>query len=249
MSELTELDNDRHKDFYVTENSQIIYSATQHLLNIQVTEIGQMICSLPVFLSKDTQHGLWRLSALTSFTLGHNLLVQNHHWLAPYRPSHIQTFPFYLMNTSNNDNNYTIGIDETSNVFSKDNGQALFDRNGNGTEFLNRIKKLLEANIENSINTYKFGKTIDDLGLSKSINLLITYADNTTQKITGLTTIDEDKLQSLSAAQLLELNKKGYLTQIHAMLISLLQLNSLIQKNNDIDTLPTIINIKLEVSK
>ncbi len=67
MSELTELDHTRHRDFHVIENAQIQYSATQHLLNIQITEIAQMVCNLPVFLTKDPQHGLWRLSALTSF--------------------------------------------------------------------------------------------------------------------------------------------------------------------------------------
>ena len=37
MSELTELEHTRHRDFHVIENAQIQYSATQHLLNIQVT--------------------------------------------------------------------------------------------------------------------------------------------------------------------------------------------------------------------
>ena len=249
MSELTELDQTRHKDFHVIENAQNQYSAKQHLLNIQVTEIGQMICSLPVFLTKDPQHGLWRLSALTSFSVGHNLLIQNNRWLSAYQPSFIQTYPFYLMNSPREENTYTVGIDERSEVFSTTQGEALFDNKGKGTEFLTRIKAMLEADIQKSINTYQFGKEIESLGLSKSINLLITYADDNTQKITGLVTIDEDKLQSLSAEQLLALNKKGYLTQIHGMLISMLQLNSLIQKNNDNNTLPKIKNIKLEVTK
>lgn len=249
MSELTELDHTRHRDFHVIENAQIQYSATQHLLNIQVTEIAQMVCNLPVFLTKDPQHGLWRLSALTSFSVGHNLLIQNNRWLSAYQPSYIQTYPFYLMNSPRDENTYTIGIDEQSDVFSTTQGEALFDSNGKGSEFLTRIKTMLEADIQNSINTYQFGKELETLGLCKSINLLLTYADNNTQKITGLVTLDEDKLQSLSAEQLLTLNKKGYLTQIHGMLISLLQINSLIQNNNDNNALPKIKNIKLEVTK
>ncbi|MFT7008887.1 MAG: hypothetical protein ACJAXJ_003430 [Colwellia sp.] len=249
MSELTELDHTKHSDLHVIKNSQINFSATQHLLNIRVTEVGQMVCSLPVFLTKDPQHGLWRLSAVTSFALGHNLLVQNDRWMAPYQPSYIQTYPFYLMNSPREEKTYTIGIDESSEVFSTEDGEALFDNSGKGTEFLSRIKTMLEADIENNINTYKFGKEMDALGLCKPINLLISYADNTTQKITGLTTIDEDKLQYLTAENLFELNKKGYLTPIHGMLISMLQLNGLIQKNNNIEALPKIKNIKLEVTK
>ncbi len=153
------------------------------------------------------------------------------------------------MNSPRDENTYTIGIDEQSDVFSTTQGEALFDSNGKGSEFLTRIKTMLEADIQNSINTYQFGKELETLGLCKSINLLLTYADNNTQKITGLVTLDEDKLQSLSAEQLLTLNKKGYLTQIHGMLISLLQINSLIQNNNDNNALPKIKNIKLEVTK
>lgn len=249
MSELKELTSTQHIKLRVTNNSQVSFAATQHLLNIRVAEVGQSICSMPVFLTKDPQQGLWRLSAVTSFTAGQNLLVNKNQWLAPYQPTSIQTYPFYLMNSPEGNNAYTIGIDETNPVFSQEQGTALFEGAGKASPYLGRIKTLLEADIQNDINTFQFGRLLDELGLCKAINLLVRYEDESTQKITGLTTIDEDKLHSLSAENLMLLNKKGYLTAIHGLLISLLQLNALIQKNNALEHLLKIKNIKIEVNK
>lgn len=249
MSVLKELTSTQHINLRVTKNSQINFAATQHLLNIRVGEVGQSICSMPVFLTKDPQQGLWRLSAVTSFSAGENLLVKQNQWLAPYQPTSIQTYPFYLMNSPAGDNTYTIGIDETNQAFSQTQGTPLFEGAGKASPYLGHIKKLLEADIQNDINTFQFGRLLEELGLCKPINLLVRYADESTQKITGLTTIDEDKLHALSAENLMLLNKKGYLAAIHALLISMLQLNALIQKNNSNGHLLQIKNIKIEVNK
>lgn len=249
MSKLTELNNVKHADLYVANHCQLDFAGTQHLLNIRVTEVGQAVCSFPVFFTKDTQQGLWRLSAISSFNLGHNLFVQNNQWLAPYQLTCMQTYPFHLMASPEDKQGYTIGIDEASSAFSKEQGETIFEQSGKASLYLSRIKLLLEADINNDLKTYQFGQLLNELGLCKSINLLVRYEDDSTQKITGLTTIDEDKFQRLSASNLELLNKKGYLSAIQGMLISILQLNALIQKNNAHAHLPNIKNIKIEVSK
>ena len=249
MTELVELNNKKHSNYKVASNSRIDFASSQHLLQVRVAEIGHVVCSLPVFLSKSPQQGNWQLSALSSFQLGSNLLVQDGQWTVPYQPTSIQTYPLYLMNSPTEKRAYTIGIDEKSDAFSTTQGDMLFDNSGKATQTLSRIKTLLESDIEHDYNTYSFGKMLDELGLSKSINLLVRYQDDSTQKITGLMTIDEDKLRLLSPSTLETLNKKNYLAAIHAMLISILQLNTLIQKNNAQAHFPAIKNITIEVNK
>jgi len=56
-------------------------------------------------------------------------------------------------------------------------------------------------------------------------------------------------MQLLSAEQLAHLNTKGYLAPIHAILLSILQLNSIVKKNNANDELKNIGQVKLETSK
>ncbi|MGJ8692639.1 MAG: SapC family protein [Thalassotalea sp.] len=249
MLELQELTSTAHKELRIDANSQMTFAASQHLLNIRINEVGQSVCSMPVFLSKEPQQGLWRLSAITSFSPGQSLLVDKDQWLAPYQPTSIQTYPFYFMKSPKEEKAYTIGIDEKNSAFSFEQGLPLFEGIGKASPFLGRIKNLLEGDIQNDINTFHFGQTLAELGLCKAINLLIRYEDESTQKITGLSTINEDKLQTMSAEDLVLLNQKGYLSAIHGMLISILQLNTLIQKNNVKEDLLKIKNIKIEVNK
>ena len=144
---------------------------------------------------------------------------------------------------------YTIGIDEKNQVFSKEHGELLFEENGKASMQLSRAKVLLEADIQNDIHTFQFGKELEQMGLLKSIDLVVQYQDGTNQSITGLITIDEDKINALSAEQLHGLNQQGYLVQIHALLISIYQLNSIIQKQNSHIDLPKVAQLKIEVAK
>ena len=249
MAELVELNSSTHKSLKVVENAELEYAASQHILNIRVAEVGQAVTSFPVFLMKDVNSGYWKLSAITSFETGSNLFVQNKKWQAIFKPSQLQTYPFFLMNSPTGDNQYTIGIVEQSDAFSTEHGQTVFEENGKASMMLSQVKTILESDIQRDIQTFQFGKVLDELGLCKSINLVLTYQDGSVQKLQGLCTIDEDKLNGLSTEQLAGLQKQGYLLPIHAMLISINQLNGLIQRNNQQSQFKVIQQIKLEVNK
>lgn len=249
MAELVELNSSTHKTLKVVDSAELDYAASQHILNVRVAEVGQAVTSFPVFLMKDVNSGYWKLSAITSFEAGSNLFVQDNQWQAVFKPSQLQTYPFFLMNSPQGDNQYTIGIVEQSDAFSTENGQTVFDDNGKASIMLSQVKTKLETDIQRDIQTFQFGKALDELGLCKSINLVLTYQDGTVQKLQGLCTIDEDKLNSLSTEQIAGLQKQGYLMPIHAMLISINQLNGLIQRNNRHSQFKVIQQIKLEVNK
>ena len=170
-------------------------------------------------------------------------------WSATYQPTVLQTYPLFLMQSPKDPESHTIGVFDQSSAFSEEIGEALFDDKGNPSLYLSRIKTLLEADIKNDIQTYQFGKKLEQLGMLKAIDLLVHYQDGAVQTLSGLHTIDEDKLQALSAELLHDLNKQGYLVQIHAMLISIYQLNLLIRKHNEINDSKKIIQLKIEIAK
>ena len=92
-------------------------------------------------------------------------------------------------------------------------------------------------------------KPIEQLGLLKPIDLNITYGAGSNQKMAGLYVLDEAKMQQLSGDQLEKLSKAGFLVPMHAMLISLYQMNSLIRRNNVVDPSNKITQLKMEVAK
>ncbi|WP_077341719.1 SapC family protein [Pseudocolwellia agarivorans] len=249
MAELIELSSKQHANLKVNIHAEADFASNQHVMNLRVSEVGMSVSSFPVFFTRNPQNGEWGISAVTSFEAGKNLFVESQQWTATYKPNGMQTYPLYLMRSPKNDNSYTIGIDESNPVFSIEEGEQFFDLDGKATPYLHQKTKLLEADIKNDMQTYEFTKHIDSLNLFKAIDLLVSYENGTVQTLKGLHTIDEDKLQALTAEQLFELNRKGYLSPIHAMLLSIYQLNLLVNKNNaNTDFLP-VKNIKLEINR
>lgn len=249
MSALVELLSDKHRDLKLDPACKVEFAASQHLLNLRVTEVAQAICNFPVFFNKNIHSGYWNLSGIASFEMGSSLFVENGLWQAVYQPSSMQSYPFYLMNSDKTDRQYTIGIDENHHGFSDDKGEVLFKSNGKASLFLSGIKTRLEADIQNDIQTFQFGQALQELDLLKSINVIVEYQNQPQQTLTGLYTIDEDKLHSLTDSQLGDLNRRGYLTPISGILLSISQLNGLIQKNNKQQVSMQILSVRLELTK
>jgi hypothetical protein len=249
MSELVELSSTQHQGLKVRVNCGVEVAATQQIVKLRVNEVGRAAGNFPIFFTRGAQDGALVLSALTSFESQQNMFVKDGQWQSTYQPTAIKTFPFFLMRSKSDEKSYTIGIDEKNQVFSKEHGELLFEGNGKASMHLSRAKVLLEADIQNDIHTFQFGKELEQMGLLKSIDLVVQYQDGTNQSITGLITIDEDKINTLSAEQLHGLNQQGYLVQIHALLISIYQLNSIIQKQNSRIDLPKVAQLKIEVAK
>tara|TARA_R110001632_G_scaffold71897_2_gene166516 strand:- start:1551 stop:2315 length:765 start_codon:yes stop_codon:yes gene_type:complete len=249
MSTLVELSNTVHKDLKLRENSLAQFAQSQQIMRLRVSEVGKAATNFPLFFSRNQQDGSWVLSALSSFESMQNLFVDEGRWNAIYQPTSLQTFPFYLMQSPKVENSYTIGILESSEVFSKESGEEIFDSAGRASQFLSKAKSLLEASIKQDIETYRFIKEAEALGLIKAIDLQLVFEDGNTQNIAGLCTIDEDKLQSLTPEKMTRLNDSGYLIAIHAMLLSIYQLNLLLRKHNERNTQNKITQLKIEVAK
>jgi hypothetical protein len=209
MSELVELSSTQHQGLKVRVNCGVEVAATQQIVKLRVNEVGRAAGNFPIFFTRSAQDGALVLSALTSFESQQNMFVKDGQWQSTYQPSAIKTFPFFLMRSKSDAKSYTIGIDEKNQVFSREHGELLFEENGKASMQLSRAKVLLEADIQNDIHTFQFGKELEQMGLLKSIDLVVQYQDGTNQSITGLITIDEDKINALSAEQLHGLNHRG----------------------------------------
>ena len=85
--------------------------------------------------------------------------------------------------------------------------------------------------------------------MCKPLDMNVQLLDGNSKNIRGLHTIDEERLKSLSSQELDSLHKQGYLMPIHAMLISLLQVNRLITINNEDVERARIVEVKMEVAK
>lgn len=248
MPNIVELSSTLHRSFKITPNTACQYASTQQVMLVKYPEIGPSAANFPVFLTRDPNNGRLAFSALMSFTSQQNLMVKNNEWLATYQPLSMRTYPLFLMRSVSDESKLTIGINQENPHFSEENGLALFDSEGNATQALMSIQKMLEADLKNEADTQEFVKVLEVNKLLKKVDLVVSANDNTAFTIAGIYTIDEDSLKTLDKDTVLSLNQQGYLQQIHALLFSIYQINGLIRRNNDTNN-EKIVRVKLESHK
>lgn len=249
MAELAKLGSEKHGDLRVKSECGLRIAAEQHVMGLKAPEVAKAACSFPVFLSRVQSTGDLALSAVCGLEPGTNLFVEDNKWTATYLPVMLQTYPLFLMTSQDDERGYTVGINEESDAFSTDDGEALFAEDGKPSIFLSNVTALLEAGIQDDLQTHHFLKSLDEMSLHKPIDILVQFQGGEGQTIKGLSTIDEERLQSLSAAELETLSKKGYLMLIHAMLLSIFQLNALILRQNESSAENKVAQIKLQVAR
>lgn len=237
----------QHADIAIVQDAALVLAAKSHLVNLRANEISAAMLDVPVFFSRHQQSGQWLISGLYSFTAEQNLSVDAQGWMAGYLPMILQTYPLRWIPEQSQ---LWITLDpavvtDTTTLGSR----ALFQVQRQPSAFLQQQKALLEQDSHHDYLTFQFLKTINSFGLIKEFDLLITPVDGGQQRIKGLATVDEDKLQLLSADQLQQLQQSGYLLLLHAMLLSIAQLNALIKRHNKVVTNNQLQHIKLELSR
>lgn len=249
MADPIELHNETHATLKVKKDCAIEIASKQHLITIRAVEVGKAVSCFPVFLTKVTDSTEWAISAVTSLEMDANLFVRDDQWQASYKPTGVQVYPFFLMRSENSDDDFSVAIDEDNPAFSNQDGEDLFDDKGQVSLYLSRVGQLLQDDIKNSIDTRYFTEEIEKLGLTKAMDLKVHYENGTINRLTGLSTIDEEKFKALDAEALKGLQDKGYLGILYALLISIYQLNDLIQRHNQVAGLNRVLQVQLEVSE
>ncbi len=245
---LTELSATTHADLKVDPICALKVAAKQHMINLKVSEVGMAVSSFPVFLSRQSEGGDWNVAAMNSYELGENLFVENDTWVGTHLPIGMQTYPFFLMRSPKDEKNFTIGIDEESSVFSKEEGEALFE-DGKASARLSQATAQLELEVKHDIQTFQFGKKMAELGLIRAIDVQVHYQNGRINTLKGLNTIDEVALYELDTEKLAELRKDNYLPPIYSMLVSIYQFNNLIKLHNIKHPDNTIAQVKIGAPK
>ena len=251
MHQLIPLTAAHHLDTAVAEDAALIYAASQHLLNVRISEISQVMADVPVFFSRHQQSGQWLISGLYSVSPSQNLWVQGREWLGSYQPVCMQTYPLRLgtdpaqLMLVNDPQVLQSVVDSASTA----TATQLLDVQGQPTAFLRQQKAILDKDLQQEYLTFQFVKTVSALGLIKELDVHLMQADGSSQTIKGLATVDEDKLQMLSAEQLQQLQHQGYLLLLHGILLSISRLNRLIQLHNKHADQSPLKSIKLEISR
>lgn len=213
------------------QNTKIIQSETvndiaeQHVCALLVHEFASVSSEMPIVFLKNSESGEFQSVALLGLSTDENLFIHNNKWLASYTPANIRRAPFSLAKTSEQE--VMICIDESSRKVSNEEGEALFNGQQE-TEFFTNVKTFLTELAERETVTHAFIKFIESKGLIQSRTLNIDISGEK-KALSGIYTVDKQRLDALSDEDYLDLRKRGLLDPIYHHLVSLNQVSRLLQ--------------------
>lgn len=227
-SAINTLSFESHNQIKIKDSNDYQHAKNQQVVPLIVHEFARASAEMPIVFVKNAETGAFQAVALLGLSSNENLFYSADKWLSPYLPALVTHHPFALMPTQNDENQLQMVLKEDSHLVSKTQGEALFDDNGNETEYLTKRKNALGRYFENSHITTAFTQQLNDKALLSQKNLSL---DLNGEKIAidGVYLVDEKVLNSLSDADFLELRQKGFLAPIYSHLSSLHQLSRLAQ--------------------
>lgn len=157
---------------------------------------------------------------------GQNLYVgDDGQWKARYLPAFIRRYPFIFAETG--PDRLTLCLDEEFSGFNTAEGTALFDAEGE-TDFLKGILQFVSAFHRDSLLTGQFVAKLNALDLLEEKSLKAELKDGREFIVNAFLVVSEEKLLKLDVAKVHELFTTGELGLIYAHLMSLSNLNRLV---------------------
>jgi hypothetical protein len=225
------LDRQKHRNLKLDRNARdMSRNRTLNAFFIAAGEFAEACKDFPIVwvpAGKDAQ-GKAQVAPIAVFGLqaGQNLCIDaTDRWRVRYVPAMLRTYPFAMARTSETD--LLLCIDEEWIGFSEEKGEPLFKADGAPTELILGVQQQLEQ-LEGDIErTRRYGEMLVEKKLLREMQFDATMPDGQKIHVDGFLTIDDDAMNKLSDAELLEIAKTGLMGLVHAHQISLSNMNRL----------------------
>ena len=233
------LDNVTHADLRVNTIYEKGHGFDENSARVFPVEFAQLQMDYPLFFVKSADSGHFEAIALLGFSEGENLYLRDGRWDAAYLPSTIARQPFLIGFQEQVDDGIpkmmpVVHIDLDHPSVSYTEGEPVFLEHGGEAPLLERVSSILMTIHEGHESSKSLSKLLVGLELIESVKVEIEFRDGSRQNLSGLYTINEDKLRTLSADALDALHKNGHLQTVYMMLASMPNMTRLIDRKNSI---------------
>ena len=222
------LNRDRHRHLkLLRQRSQLGFARATNSVPLTIFEINAAMRDYPVIFVCGP-NGQYSPAGLLGLRDNENLFVDaDNNWKSgAYVPAFVRRYPF--MPAEDDKGQLTLCVDESFAGLSQTEGEALFNEDGSESKLLQdaiEFLKLFQAEMQ---RTRMFCDRLAALGLLTPKTIQVKRSDGKQETLQGLYTVDEQKLRDLTDAQVLELFRNGYLALIHAHLLSMQNVQRLV---------------------
>jgi len=225
------LDKDKHSALKVTPKVNFDLVSKTHLAAATIREFAQLSGCMPLVFIEDPKSKNVHTVAMLGLEQGQNLYYAEDRWQGPHIPLNVQRYPFDIRPDGERLGVY---FDENSDMLSED-GEPLFTDEGEPSDFFKNRQKFLTELANSEMQNQRFIKQIKELELLEEIQIRITYTSGQVRNVTGVLSVNEKKLIELADDKVLAMHKAGYLGAAYSMMLSLGQLNRLVELSNKTD--------------
>jgi hypothetical protein len=225
MANFVPVRKEQHQNLKLASKRDLAHVAGQHIVSLTAAEYAQASSSFPIVLVKNPDSPRYRSVAMLGLESGENLFYNDAKWSGLSLPQNVGMAPFALGLDPDKENTLTACVDIDSALVGEDKDLALFEEDGKESELLTNVQNSLGRLYENEKMTENFVKELEDNDLLQELELNIDFMSGEKKKLTGIFTVNEDKVKALDEAKILDFHKRGIFVPIYAMLGSLGQIN------------------------
>lgn len=223
------LSSEKHRNTRIKQSPTIEHVKDSHLASVTVHEFVACAGEYPIIFIR-TESGP-RAVVMWGAEPGKNVHVSDGKWQGGYVPASVRCFPFVTnIQTVDDEKRIFVGIHEESELVNDNDGERLFDDEGQETEWFKKTIDFINNVTQRDDFTNSFAKELESLGLLKNLKLSYKTPAGEERNIDGILAVEPKALAELSDEAFLKLRKANFLDAIYAHLVSLENLNKLLRK-------------------
>ncbi|MBB1061197.1 SapC family protein [Marilutibacter spongiae] len=220
------LNNVTHKDLRVATGFGPEFGDDVGMVPAFPSEFAELQREYPIFLKKGPGEGEWQSVALLGFEQRENLFLRDGRWNASYLPGAAAKGPFLIGFQEQRVDGEAImepvvHVDVEHPRVGRDEGEPLFLPQGGNTPYLEHVAGILRGIHDGNRFGQRMFAALDAAGLLEPVGLDVQLDAQHRVAVGGLHGIARERLASLDAPALFELNRAGYLEGAYLMLASL----------------------------
>jgi SapC len=226
------LNRNQHKDLRLKGIPSLKFAAAAHSVPLTGAEFPVAARDVPILFAGQTMEDAGPM-ALLGLRQNENLLVDENGAWAPgiYVPAFVRRYPFILAEkpADAEGDDFTVFLDEAYEGFGSEEGERLFKEDGTDSEMLANAVGFLGEFQQHVTRTHAFMDQLRKHQLLEPRNIRL-EKDGNAINLNGLFVVNEEKLRQLDEKTAHEFLKEGVLGWIYAHLLSLPNIDRLVQR-------------------